>query len=349
MSYRAISGHGELIRLLSRAVARRSLPPSLLFTGPDGVGKRRVALATAQAMNCAEPRSADATAEPPADLEQDSCDACAACQRIIRGTYSDVLVVEPGESGSITVDQVRQLIDHTSYRPFEGRRRVVIIDNADTMVPAAQNALLKTLEEPPDSSQFILVSARPDVLLDTVRSRCPRLRFGQLGVEEIAGVLAAAHGYDDHDARAAAVSAGGSLARALQVASGDLTTSRESALSLLRAISAGSDPRGRLEGAKTLLPDKRGSKRGPASAEREALTSRLRALASLLRDIELLAADGDGPALANTDLRDQLAALVPLYGGGRGQRGFQSIARAIGAVRANVGPKVVADWIACQL
>ena len=348
MSYRAITGHGALIRLLSRAVARGSLPPSLLFTGPEGVGKRLAALATAQAMNCARPRSVDVPENGPGGLERDSCDACAACRRIPRGTYSDVQVVEPGQTGAIAVDQVRQLIDQTSYRPFEGRRRVVIIDDADTMAPAAQNALLKRLEEPPDSSQFILVTSRPDVLLDTVRSRCPQLRFGQLDVGEIAGVLTAAHGYDERDALAAAVSAGSSLAGALQVASGDMTTSRESALSLLQAISTASNPRGRLEGAKTLLPVTRG-KRGTASAERAELTTRLLALSSLLRDIELLAADGDAPALANSDLRDRLAVLAPVYGGGRGQRGFQSIDRAIGAVRANVGPRVVADWIACQL
>ena len=349
MSYRAITGHGALIRLLSRAVARGSLPPTLLFTGTEGVGKRLAAQATAQAMNCAESRSGKAPGGRSATLEVDACDSCPVCRRIARGTYSDVLLVEPGENGSITVDQVRQLIDQTSYRPFEGRRRVVIIDDADTMVPAAQNALLKTLEEPPDSAQFILVTARPDVLLDTVRSRCPQLRFGQLGVEEIAGVLTTAHRYDERDARVAAVSAGGSLGRALHVASGDSAASRESALSLLQAISEASDPRRRLEGAKTLLASKQGGKRGTASTDREELTSRLRALSALLRDIELLAAAGDAPALANTDLADRLAGLTAVYGGGRGQRGFQSVDRAIGAVRANVGPKVVADWIACQL
>jgi len=88
-----------------------------------------------------------------------------------------VLVVEPGDNGAIKIDQVRDVIDRAGYKPFEGRRRVVIIDQADTMAAGAQNALLKILEEPPPSSVFILVTSRPDMLLATVQSRCPRLRF----------------------------------------------------------------------------------------------------------------------------------------------------------------------------
>src|SRR5262249_24546682 len=141
-----------------------TLPPSLIFAGPQGVGKRLTAVALAQALNC----------------EQGGCGACPVCARIARGVHADVLVVEPGDSGTIKVDQVREAIDRTAYRPFEGRRRVVIVDEADALVPEAQNALLRTLEEPPPASVFVLIPARPEMLLPTVRSRCQRLRFGPL-------------------------------------------------------------------------------------------------------------------------------------------------------------------------
>ena len=114
---------------------------------------------------------------------------CAACTRIERGLHPDVVVIEPGDTGSIKIDPIRDVIERAGYRPFEGRRRVVIIDEADALVPQAQNALLKTLEEPPSSSVFILVSARADSLLPTVQSRCPRLRFHQLGPEDVAAAL----------------------------------------------------------------------------------------------------------------------------------------------------------------
>src|SRR5207244_2338487 len=106
------------------------------------------------------------------------------------------------------------------YRPFEGRRRVIIIEPADEMVAAAQNALLKNLEEPPPASAFILVTARPDALLPTVRSRCPRLRLAALNAHDIAGVLIQRHGYKQNEARAVAAVANGSLGRALEAESG---------------------------------------------------------------------------------------------------------------------------------
>ena len=109
------------------------------------------------------------------------------------GTHPDVMTIEPGETGSIKIEQVRAAIDRAVFRPFEGRRRVTIIEQADALVVAAQNALLKTLEEPLPASVFVLVTSRPDTLLPTVRSRCAHLRFGRLQVAEVATVLERSH------------------------------------------------------------------------------------------------------------------------------------------------------------
>src|SRR6185295_4762189 len=100
-----------------------------------------------------------------------------------------------GDTGSIKIEQVRSAIERAVFRPFEGRRRVTIIDEADALVDAAQNALLKTLEEPLPASVFILVTSRPDALLPTVRSRCAHLRFGRLQVAEVATVLERSEDY----------------------------------------------------------------------------------------------------------------------------------------------------------
>src|SRR6516225_9962915 len=176
MAFRQITGHRPVLELLTRAVSRGSVPPTLIFSGPAGVGKRLAAVALAQALNCEE------------RLGTDACGKCSACTRIARGIHSDVLIIEPGETGSIKVDQIREAIDRAAYRPFEGRRRIVIVDGADALVVEAQNALLKTLEEPPPSSVFVLVTSRPDLLLPTVLSRGHRLRFGALPESDVAAV-----------------------------------------------------------------------------------------------------------------------------------------------------------------
>jgi DNA polymerase III subunit delta' len=345
MPFRDVIGHRRLLDLLRKSVAGGTLPPSLLLTGPSGVGKKLTALAVAQALNCLELVPAD---QPPATRHQppetDACGRCSACTKIARGVHPDVLVVEPGESGSIKIDQVRDIVDRAAYRPFEGRRRAVIIDEADALVPAAQNALLKTLEEPPPSSVFMLVTARPDVLLPTVRSRCPQLRFRPLAAGDVAEALMA-RGLSEKEARAIAATADGSLGQALEASAGDLVEAREVALRVLTQASPAGDPGRRLESAKELL-----AKTGGTSAtDREQLATHLRAIAAVLRDVEILAVHADDRTLANPDVRPALDRLTPAYRGERGVRGFAAIDRALIALKRNVGVKLVADWLVLQL
>ena len=328
MPFRDLAGHRRLLELTARAALRGSLPPSLIFGGPEGVGKRRAAVALAQLVNCAAPSATDA------------CGTCAACRRIARGVHPDVLVVEPGDTGTIKVDQIRDVVERTAYRPFEGRRRVVIVDDADAMMPEAQNAMLKTLEEPPAASSFVLVTSRPDVLLPTVRSRCQHLRFGRLAPAEIAAVLERAHGYSSGDAHAAAAAADGRIGRALEGGSEEYAEARESAAALLTAAAAGADPRRRLESARALVG---------GGSDREQLGRRLRAAASMLRDLGVLLSRADERGLANADLRPLLTRLAKSFDGDRTLRAFSAIDRALEALDRNAGPKIVADWISLQV
>jgi DNA polymerase-3 subunit delta' len=331
MAFRDISGHGHLLELIAAAATRGSLPPSLIFAGPDGVGKRMTAVALAQLVNCLQP------------LQADACGVCAACTRIARGVHGDVLIIEPGETGAIKVEQVREAIERSGYRPFEGRRRVVIIDDADAMLSEAQNALLKTLEEPPAASMFVLVTARPDMLLPTVRSRCQRLRFGRLASSEVAAVLMRAHQYDSPDAHAAAAAADGSVGAALEGGSEGFVLARDAAVQLLQAVSSSTDPRRRLDGARALAGG------GRAGADRDELARRLRALATMLRDLGLLRVTADDKRLANADLEPALRRLLTAFDGERALRGFAAVDRALAALDRNASPKIVADWVAFQL
>jgi len=326
--FRTIVGHRRLLALLSRAVARDTLPPALLLAGPAGVGKRRAAMAIAEAVNCLKPQqdvvsgfpgrrsaereggsrtevSGSQTDSGAAEFARDACGECPACRRIQRGVHPDVIVIEPGDMGSIKIEQVRDVIDRADYRPFEGRRRVVIIDEADALVDAAQNALLKTLEEPPSASMFVLVSSIPDALLPTVRSRCSRLRFAALSTSEVTEVLRRDHEYSEQDARAVAVDAEGSVGRALQAESADLVEAREGAQRLLEYTARAGDPSRRLDAARDVT-----GKKSTSVGERDQLAACLRALGSLVRDVSILSAGGDRGLIGNSDLEPQLASLA---------------------------------------
>ena len=305
MPFRDVIGHRRIVALIARSIGQRSLPPSLVFAGPDAVGKRLTAVAVAQALNCQHPRPSTRHPAP----EVDACGACAACTRIARSVHPDVIIVQPGENGSIGIEQVREIIDRAAYRPFEGRRRAVIIDEADALVPAAQNALLKTLEEPPPSSVFILVTARPDMLLPTVRSRCIRLWFAEGGTEDV-----------DVEARDAA------------------------ARVLVHAAST-PDPWRRIEGAKDLLA----ATGSGGAVDRGRVAAHLRGMASLLRDIQLLTTHADTKKLANADVQLTLDRLTPVFQGERGIRAFEAVDRALAALDRNGGMKIVADWLVLEL
>ena len=337
MPFRDVVGHNTRLRLLRGAVARGTLPPSLLFSGPSGVGKRLVATAMAQVLNCP---AASATA-----AAIDACGSCSSCRRIERGLHPDVVLVEPGDNGSIGVEPIRQLTGRSAYKPFEGRCRVVIVDDADRLMWSAQNALLKTLEEPQGSSQFVLVTAYPDLLLPTVRSRCQHLRFGQLTRADVIEVVRRVGEADTGEVQAAAALAGGSAGRAFALMSGELVSARDAGIALLESVASARDDRTRLEGAKELLPKGRGA----AAGMRQELTRRCHAVTSLLRDIELLAAGSDPGSLANPDVAESLRRLSSVFGGRRGLTAVAAVHQALGAVEGNVSPKVVADWLACQL
>ncbi|MGH9146458.1 MAG: ATP-binding protein [Vicinamibacterales bacterium] len=379
MPFRDLVGHRRLLGLLSRSIAQSSLPPSLIFSGPDGVGKLRAAVATAQALNCLSPVTTDigirdsgfgtrdsgiATREPRAESREasiDACGACAACTRIARGAHPDVQTIAPGEFGSIKIEQVRDAIESAVYRPFEGRRRVFLIEDAESLVAPAQNALLKTLEEPRPASVFILITSMADSLLPTVRSRCARLRFGRLTPAELISVLTRDHRYSEGDARAVAALADGSVGRALALRAAEYVGARHVAVELLRNASSSADARARLESAKSL------SAKGPAThsagsgsrsgagagtgprTDREQVAVHLQVLSSMLRDVSIIATGADTRLLANLDLESGLTPVAKRFDSARAVRAFTAVDRAQEALDRNVSPKVIADWLALQL
>ncbi|HXG56295.1 MAG TPA: DNA polymerase III subunit [Vicinamibacterales bacterium] len=339
MPFRDITGHERILGLIARAAVRGSLPPSLVFAGPSGVGKSMAAVALAQLVNCLSPVSVpDSTGETP-----DACGDCNACRKILRGVHPDVQWVRPEESASIKVDPIRGAIGTAGYRPFEGRRRVTIIDDADRMVDNAQDSLLKTLEEPPAASIFILVTSLPEMLFPTVRSRCQRLRFGRLAPGDVARILMERHEYVAADAHAAAALSDGSVGRALEGGTDAFREARDAALDLLQAVASTSAPAARLQGASG-LPGA-----GRSKADRAALGQSLLAMSSILRDLGALMAHADERSMANADLKKPLEGLLRAYDSDRVISAFAHVDTALNALDRNASPKIVAGWLSLQI
>jgi DNA polymerase III subunit delta' len=212
---REICGQDRALRVLRRAWAAGRLAQAYCFTGPSGVGKRTTAVALAQAVNCLSPVAGPSAGEAP-----DACGLCRACTRIAVGQHPDVALIAPEEKTVITIDQVRDLAARAALRAYEAPTKVWILDPAHEMQEPAANAFLKTLEEPPAGSLFILVTTAFSALLPTIRSRCQEVRFTALSAEAVQTILER-HGRPPAEAATVAALAGGSAERALALNAGE--------------------------------------------------------------------------------------------------------------------------------
>ena len=314
-----VRGHARVRAVLARALERDRLPPALLFDGPDGVGKRTLALAVAQAALCERaPR-----AEP--------CGECGACRKVGAAAlperlaelrqeadrhpdedlwrnfrlHPDLVLAEgwwltrtgrPRSEPEMRVAQVRELLPEIAAAPFEARRRVFVIDDAHTMNDFAQNALLKSLEEPASRSHVILVSSSTAALLPTIRSRCQRLRFGPLPRPLVSELLRSERGLSSEAADLQAALAGGSLQAALSHEPSSDLRLRDELIGWLERL-AGADALVRMEAAEAL-------------EQADDPTLLLTTLRSLLRDLAALRAGAAPGALLNPDRAERLSALA---------------------------------------
>ncbi len=180
MRFADIAGHEAAVGRLRRVVLDDRPAPAYLLSGPGGIGKRAVADAFATELLCATPAADGA------------CGTCPQCVRAAAGTHPDVtLVARDADRRDIRTEQVRELTRRLTLRPLMGRRAIALIDGAEALNEHGQNALLKTLEEPPGAAVLVLCATRASVLLPTVRSRCQHIRLGPLADGELARFLAA--------------------------------------------------------------------------------------------------------------------------------------------------------------
>ncbi|HID95778.1 MAG TPA: DNA polymerase III subunit delta', partial [Candidatus Latescibacteria bacterium] len=255
MSFDNVIGQEWPKEALKRALKTGRLAHAILLHGPEGIGKRALALELAKAVNCT-------------GSEADPCDTCRACRRISAGLFPDLKVLFPvpaglsseketslvqqitgdsyreiefGRNVGIPIERVRDLQRYAAYHPYEGRRKVSIILEADQMRPEAANALLKTLEEPPHYLLLVLTARNPDALLPTILSRCQLLRLRSLTAAEIEEALIKREGLEPKKARLIARVSDGSLSKAQRLLGEDIDEYRDKAYEFLKIALQGDD------------------------------------------------------------------------------------------------------------
>lgn len=331
-----IVGHARALTALRRALAESRLHPSLLFHGPDGVGKRLSAFALAAALNCAR-------------AEAEGCGDCSSCRRTLKG-YGEERLQSPDQNRApahhadvfyypprrrqIQIEQILDLRREAGFRPFEGRRRIFIIDPAERMNREAANALLKTLEEPPAGCVLILITAQPEALPATIRSRCQATRFTPLAREDLAALLSR-QGRPEPERLAAL--ADGSVGRALAIDLAAHDEIRGRLVAFLESCGQSDGPLAALGLAQEL------------GADAETFDRTTDLLTSLLRDLAVVAVGGPAVnSLRHPDLGERLQRLAPRLAPSVPDT-LDRIEEARRRVRGNVAPRLAAEAILGRL
>lgn len=278
-----IVGHENQLATLRQALDQERLHHAYVFLGPEGVGKRSVAMALAKAVHCLE-------------MPRDFCGHCVNCSGIENHNHPDVRLLRPlpGKK-DISIEQVRTLERELSYRSFSGRKKIAIIDPAPMMNFSAQNALLKTLEEPPAGSLLILIAASTGGLLPTLLSRCLRLSFGPLASSKVADYLVSWRGKTPEQAKLLAAVALGSLGRAASSDIEELAEKREAWVDAIALLAKGDTA-------------KRPALAEDLSKDRDEALTFLNWLSEWYRDILIFHATESFEEICNVDLSDKLKA-----------------------------------------
>jgi len=217
LSFRDIKGQDSAVNFLKRSCENNKTSSAYIFAGPKGVGKKLAAVNFAKALNCLTPLEVRLLTGQ-AESGEKPCDGCASCKKIGSSNHPDVFLLKPEKEGShLGIDRIREVIKNIGLKPYEAKVKVYIIDDAAYLTQEAQNALLKTLEEPPSDSVIIFIAESSGDLFPTIESRSQVLKFFPLKAEDIKDILKKVHNLDDARALVLSRISTGSLALALKL------------------------------------------------------------------------------------------------------------------------------------
>ncbi|MGE5602743.1 MAG: DNA polymerase III subunit delta' [Nitrososphaerales archaeon] len=322
-----IVGHAWAVELLARAVQSDRVSHAYLFLGPAQIGKTTLARAFAQVLVCEQASGPDGNGAP--------CGVCRACRRVSEGRYPDVQVIT-AEKNWIQIEQIRNLQIDAAVAPLEGKCKVFVIEEIERATPAAANALLKTLEEPPPHVVLVLTSNRRDMVLPTVLSRCQIIGLRGLPIDAIAAALQARWDVAEDLALLLARLSGGRLGWAVDAATDpSVWQTRSKYLDDLLTLT-GEGHVGRLNYAEGL------------SRAGEDVETALGLWATWWRDV-LLVQQGQAEALLNLDRKSQLAQQAALYPPEQVQAALTDLMQTLRRVRGNVNLRLALDVLLLRL
>lgn len=288
MHFHNIVGHKHQIEALIKASEDNRVSHAYLFAGPSGIGKKLIAIEFSKLLNCTDYKPKEKT-----NSDLMNCE-CISCRKIDKSIHPDVSIVQFEGVRNIKVEQIREGIEGRLYlRPYEGKYKVVIVDEAERMNVNSQGAFLKTLEEPPPDTVIILISSEPNLLLPTILSRCQIINFNKFSDEIIFDYLRTNKNLNEMEARVLSRISDGSIGNALSLQTESLEKRKE-LISALSAIDSNSGIQvlGFVEG----LP------KTSSSEDEERLKFILKLISLWLRDVVLIKIGLDHDKIVNTDI-----------------------------------------------
>lgn len=320
MSFGNIVGHNTAIRILQNALKQERKGISYLFYGPSGVGKFFVAKQFAKALNCESHNN-------------DSCDECSSCLRADKLEYPDIYCLDLKDGlDNIKIEQIRQMQRVVNLKPFEGRTKVFIINNCQSLTEEAANCLLKVVEEPPLDSVIILIALSLRSVLPTIVSRTQKIRFSNLEREMLKEFLIKNHKVDLKESHYLAYYLDGRIGEAMS-----LLAKRDFLLTRDLIIEKFLDSRGQSQALEELFNDK--------AKMRLALSI----LLSWFRDIIFVKIGLSGNDLINKDRFPEIAEDAKRYSYLEVFSVFNNLSKSFVYLKQNINIRLVADNISLCL
>lgn len=313
-----VDGHDWAVEHLRKSMANGRVRHAYLFLGPESVGKETLARGFAMALNCTHP-------------DVHPCGECSSCHRIQSGNHPDVLYSQSDpNTGALKIEEIRQMTGRIALKPFEGRYRIAIFPNFDHAQPRAQDALLKTLEEPPPHAILILLATSAENILPTITSRSQMIHLRPVPVQTIYRVLMEKHGADEQTAALIAHISGGRIGWALNALHNpDVLAAREEQLDGLEQVLQ-SNRAGRFSIAEALSKDK------------QSLFPLLELWLTFWRDLVLLC-EGSSLEPSNVDRADTLDKLSRYVAADEALKALNATQTALKTLQTNANTRLTLE------